>query len=272
MKRHLVVYCAPVGGSRYCDAMRRFHASYVAHDAGVEHDLLVVLKTDAGMHGPALQACSALLEVAGAVVVHPNDTLDCGTYVSVAASESDAPRYDFYTFVSTSFEVRCDGWLALMADAMRGTGRALVGVSGSHERGVAGGALNPHIRTECFTVAAPFLPAMAECPVRDRAACHQFEHGRRSLTVRCAERAATGAGPATVLRDGTVLEWWQWGEGRGWRQGEHEDLLGWDHRGREYAEAGPAHRSWLAGLTFPAPAAAETRECFTRLRPGAGAS
>ena len=117
---HLV--WAPLGPG----PLRRFVESYAAHDAGVEHRLVMIYngfapREDTSPWDEALRA------IAHQVVRLEHPVLDLVAYRELA--EGIPARC--YCFLNSYSVVQDDGWLALMVEALRRPAVGLVGASGS---------------------------------------------------------------------------------------------------------------------------------------------
>jgi hypothetical protein len=99
------------------EQLEAFAASYREHDAGLEHELVLLLK------GAAAEA-----ELAGARVVRvPDDGFDIDAYLA-AARVLDHRRV---CFLNSHSRIRCDGWLALLDAPFSDPRTGVAGASGS---------------------------------------------------------------------------------------------------------------------------------------------
>lgn len=190
----------------------RFLNAYTAHDAGVEHSLIVVNHR----------------QPVGSDMGHYRNTV------------SDV-KADAYCFLNCHSEPLCANWLRKLSKALDDD-VGIAGATGSYESG-AGSFPNPHIRTTGFMLKRDIALALEWGTCENKQAAWQLECGPNSLT-----RQVIGMGlrPVVVGRDGVYpLENWQ--QAGVYRQGEQENLLIADNRTRDY-QNGP--RRYLADLAW----------------------
>jgi hypothetical protein len=116
-------------------AVRDFLASYRAHDAGVAHDLAIVLNgagTAAGTSSrpEILSREQLLLELQGVphrLIELERPVLDLVAYATAVRTLG----HQRVCLVNSHSRIRCDGWLAALDAAQRPTSVGIVGASGS---------------------------------------------------------------------------------------------------------------------------------------------
>ena len=107
-------------------ATEAFFDSYHDHPAGVDHELVVIVKGWEGVPGRALVEERARA-VSATVIEVPDDGLDWGAYMRVA------PRlgHDWLCFLNTHSRICGDGWFATLRRAAERPGVGAVGATGS---------------------------------------------------------------------------------------------------------------------------------------------
>lgn len=251
---------APLG----TEPVRRFAASYAAHPAGRDHRLVVVangLPDD----GAARERELARLRAPLGAIQHdlletPGAMLDLPAYAHAASrlQESTVCLLNSYS------EIRADGWLGLLADALAPDDVGLAGASGSWEsqsewiRGPARYWLyqlallprarrdfprfpNPHLRTTGLLLERELAVGLAG-PGADKLETYRVESGRESLT-----RRVLGAGRRAVVvgRDGSVRDVPEWPLSGTYRAAGQRNLLISDRRTQDWEEASPRLRARL---------------------------
>jgi hypothetical protein len=116
-------------------AVHDFLASYRAHDAGVAHDLAIVLNgagTDAGTGSrqEVLSREQLLLELEGIphrLIELDHPVLDLVAYATAVRTLG----HQRVCLVNSHSRIRCDGWLAALDAAQRPSSVGIVGASGS---------------------------------------------------------------------------------------------------------------------------------------------
>jgi hypothetical protein len=107
------------------EPLERFLRSHRAHDAGAEHDLVLLLK---GFDGP--EAARRHVELAGPgtrTLAVGDGGLDLGAYWEAAARL----EHETLVFVNSFSEVLCDGWLGGLEGALADPSVAIAGATGS---------------------------------------------------------------------------------------------------------------------------------------------
>lgn len=262
----VVLAWAPAG----LQPFRRLLASYAAHDAGIEHELVVVMKEftrdgDADAHRRLLDG------VAHREVRWPQATQDLPAYVGVAHDL----RNELVCGLNTHSEILARDWLGKLAAHAARAEVGVAGASGTWEshvtgaregpadddplravKGRIGGLLarrsypafpNPHVRTNAFVLRRALLLELAPARLADKEAVHRFESGRRSLTRGV---LASGLRAVVVGRDGAAYPPERWPQSATFRAGGQRNLLVADNRTRQYGAADGVERARLRRLAW----------------------
>jgi hypothetical protein len=242
---HLV--WAPLGVA----ALQRFVGSYRAHDAGMEHRLVLLFK---GFADPTQTAAhvDALDGLAHEALHYSRPTFDLPAYAA-AADALDASQLCFLNSEST---VLADGWLAAMHDRLLEPGVGAVGATGSYETPRSINPLrrrrwvafpNPHLRTNAFMLSRELMRTARVAEVRSKSRAWELESGRDGLT-----RQIWGHGLRTLVvgRNGEGYEPECWHESATFRSGDQANLLVADNRTRQWQEADPDLRAKLSRMAW----------------------
>jgi hypothetical protein len=254
---HLV--WAPLGAAEFA----KFIASYREHDAGVEHDLLIVFKEigDAGQ----LAVYEKLLEGINYQSLYlGGDGFDILPYF-IAARRFD---YKYFCFLNSYSVILADGWLRLLSAHLR-RGGGVVGATASresyytnvtqsrppismrHPRSGVGNYVawrrmlreakahfdpfpNYHLRTNCFALARELMLKLVFRGEVVKMDSLKFESGKEGLTRQV---SAMDLPVLVVGRDGAAYAKEGWRESRTFRSGGQSNLLVADNRTRQYDEA-----------------------------------
>ncbi|MGB2953028.1 MAG: hypothetical protein WBB74_06520 [Gaiellaceae bacterium] len=242
---HLV--WAPLGNG----PLERFVDSYRAHEAGIDHSLLVVFNGFSDERPP--------LETLEGLVFEPLHLTEPMIDLAAYGTAAESVQATHLCFLNSYSELLADGWLEKLCRHLSTPGVGLVGATGSYERSAARplGRIvgrsrlvpfpNPHIRTNAFMIPRELLLGLEWGEIREKAAAWQFETGRQSMTRQVWRR---GLEALVVARDGEAYPEERWYESRTFRSGDQENVLVADNRTREYAEADEATRRWLAELAW----------------------
>jgi hypothetical protein len=237
--------------------VREFVASYRAHEAGVDHELVVVAN-GVGVEGfdASLTEAGLLAELEGVehrLIVLERPVLDLVAYAQAAR----LLEHELLCFLNSYSVVLVDGWLGYLDRALAEPEVGLVGASGSWEsqaEWIRGRAVhwpqqlavlprarrdyprfpNPHIRTSAFMLDRIALSEMGLELARDKRAAYLLESGRMSITSRV---RAQGMRAVVVGRDGRVYDVEEWPASRTFRSGDQENLLIADNQTRSYQMA-----------------------------------
>jgi hypothetical protein len=231
----------------------RFGAAHRAVDPGVEHRLVTLYNGFRGDEGSVREA----LGIQADHEVHmPRPVQDLIAYRHAL----DAVDCDRVVFVNSWSEPLVDGWLARLAGALDDPGVGIAGATGSwespaseapphlklHRRLLFHGFPNPHVRTNAFALRVADGRALDWDVRRRKVGAESLESGKRGLTR---QLQARGLRPVVVSRRG-VVEVEGWPEARVFRSGRQEELLVRDNRTRQYDDADPRRRAFLARMAW----------------------
>jgi len=258
---------APLG----LEPVHRFLRSYEAHDAGAEHEL-VILVNGADVSPPEDTAnvpaavtdealASELRGISHRVIRLERPVVDLAAYDAATRQMS----HDRVCYLNSYSEILADDWLGCMSRAADAPDVGLVGATGSWESKaelVNGPPMhwahqlltlqvtraqyerfpNPHIRTTAFMLDRDIALAVRMERAHDKPSAYMVESGRRSITRHVEER---GLRAVVAGRDGRAYGREQWPASRTFRSGNQENLLVADNRTREWQGAPkPLQRKW----------------------------
>ena len=267
--------------------LRRFLHSYQERDAGIEHDLIIILKgfRDATEREAYRELLGSLPH---AVLEVPDKGYDIASYGLVAE------RYDYpYFCLLNSFStVLAPGWLEKLHRGVTGNGTGLAGATGSYQslqpasfaayleasrrvkrRSAMENLLmtlpfshrldflrlrlrfgadfpgfpNYHVRTNAFIVERDLMRRVVRAPVVTRMDAYRFESGRRGLT---AQMLRWGLEPVVVGSDGERYRKEDWHLSNTFWQSRQENLLVADNQTRRYSDGTPEARDLLAYMAW----------------------
>jgi len=252
------------------DATRSFVRSYRAFDAGLRHELIVILK---GFDDVAVRA--AAIDTFGGIECRFVDVteggFDLGAYFTVTRSLD----HSAYLFLNT-FSRMLDGhWLAKYTAALEAPHVGLVGATASyeshwtafqqaHRKWIVWGETarerafyrrnfdpfpNPHIRSNAFMIRRETLSRLELPVVRDKKDAHCLESGTSGLTRQIAR---LGLEPIVVDRAGRSWKKDEWPASRTFRSGDEENLLIADNQTDIFLKADPLRRTFLSTLAWGA--------------------
>jgi hypothetical protein len=234
--------------------LRRFLDSYVAHPAGIEHELTIVLngvpQAEATLPGLGSALGTELARVEHHSISLEQPLLDLPAY-GHAAEESSCSRLCFLNSYST---ILADGWLAHLSRAIEEPGVGIAGATGSWEsqsEWVRGKVRfwpyqlarlpparhdyprfpNPHIRTTAFMLERETLLGMGLERARDKHSTYLLESGRRRITRQVID---SGQRAVVVDRKGNSHDLTQWPDSHTYRSGGQRDLLVGDRRTEDW--------------------------------------
>jgi hypothetical protein len=264
--------------------LRAFLDSYRQHEAGVAHELLLVLKGFPHRRLPD-DYRTALGGLRHWQLLVPDRDFDIGSYYRAARTFG----HKYFCFLNSYSVILDDGWLAKLYRHITRPGIGLVGASGSYETWHPGGdrlplfpwrpvlgALrrlwfrtaveqlrarqqlrywfrhslpfpNPHIRTNGFLIARDVLLRVKCPPLRSKLDAWRFECGKDGLT-----RQILGMGlePLVVGKDGQAYEMARWFESHTFRSGGQRNLLIADNQTRRNVQVDADNRQILAESTW----------------------
>ena len=236
-------------------ALERFAASYRARPGGIPHRLAVLFNGVEAGDEDAFQAALGDLQYES---VHlSRRMLDLAAYIA-AARQLDA---EYLCFLNSYSEPLDDEWLAKLTGQLTAPGVGLVGAAGSYESPATNAPLvarpfrrlqfpafpNPHIRTNAFMLRRETMLALDWPEVQTKTAAWKLESGKNGITRQV---WAAGLRALVVGRDGKSYNRDRYHESNTFRRGRQANLLVADNRTRDFDEADPERRRWLAELAW----------------------
>lgn len=299
MKLPALIYLSRGHGAGL-DAARRFFESYDRFPAGMEHELVVLVKGWDNV--PGLDEVLAMAKARSARVIElPDDGFDFGAYFRAARKLP----HEWCCFLNSFSSIQHGGWLKILFQAASRPGVGAVSCSGNW--GTATNFLwkdfcgfilyarlktaahlarraidvavrfwpvipafpNPHIRTNAFIVRRSVwleFAHSAKTPA-DKRDCYILEHGRKSFTRFLRNK---GLRALVAGADGNVFEAGKWIESGTFSVPGLPNLLVGDNQTEDYLLAPRdkrrqiEHSLWGKMLTPPSPQ--EAREQSSALR------
>ena len=235
------------------EAAARFGAAYRAVEPGVEHRFVAVYN---GFRGDVSDVRDALGVQADEEVHIDGRVQDLIAYRRAL----DAVECDRVAFVNGWAEPIADGWLATLSAALDGDGVGIAGCTASwespasaapphlklHRRGLFEPFPNPHVRTNGWAIESDLARSLVWDVRRRKVGAESLESGKQGLTRQVQAR---GLRPVMVSRQG-VVEVEDWPEARVFRSGRQEELLVRDNRTRQYDDADPRRKAFLARMAW----------------------
>lgn len=243
-ERVAVFYLVRGADVLYQESVKRFLEAYRACPAGVDHDLIVILKGFSSAQ--ALDEVRVTLNKLVFTEVHTgDDSFDLGAYGD-AVLRTECHRA---CFLNTSSEPVSHNWLLKLNRGLDVPGVGLAGASGSFETGV-GGAIFPnvHVRTNAFMMPAALARStLGSVMIKTKRDAHLAEHGADGLTRQVVRRGLT---TVIVGANGRAYspEWWS--GSRTFRQGNQPNLLVRDNQTRAWDEMTWPERKVLYNATW----------------------
>jgi hypothetical protein len=258
------------------DVFAAFLKSYRARSAGIEHQLVVLLK--------GFSSDDELAPFKDLLAETPHHSMrvnDDGFDIEPYFIAAHRLPYRYQCFLNSYSRIVGENWLAKLHAQLTQRGVGLVGATGSYEspldghrrevapvrdsrkarglRGQRGRRLtrrlerdfepfpNPHIRTNGFMIDRATMLALRFDGERKKMDSLRFESGKCGMT-----RQLLGGGMNVLVvgRDGVGYEIEQWDESRTFRNGEQENLLIADNRTDQYARADETFRAFLRDLAW----------------------
>jgi hypothetical protein len=261
-----------------------FHAfleSYKRHDAGHEHDLVILFK-GFKKHCCAPDEYEALLAGLQHQKLFVSDAgYDLGAYQAAAQNFNQK----FFCFLNSYSVLLGEGWLAKMHRHLVREDVGLVGATGSYEshyanevRRLSGmspiksrdyvrgfwlnylrrrelahwqASFNPfpnyHIRTNAFMIRRAHWLNLKFGKANTKPGCFKFESGKTSMTAQVLEMNLKAL---IIGRDGCAYEKNQWYESCTFRSGEQRNLLVADNRTEQFAKADAETKKLLAEMAW----------------------
>jgi hypothetical protein len=234
-------------------AAARFGAAYRGVDPGVEHRFVAVYN---GFRGDVSAVRDALGVQADHEVHIDGRVQDLVAYRRALDDVGDAR----VAFVNGWAEPLVDGWLAMLAGALDADGVGIAGCTASwespataapphlklHRRRLFEPFPNPHVRTNAWAIGARLARSLVWDVRRRKVGAESLESGRQGITRQV---QAQGLRPVMVSRHGAV-EVGDWPEARVFRSGAQEELLVRDNRTRQYDDADPRRKAFLARMAW----------------------
>ncbi|HEY0101153.1 MAG TPA: hypothetical protein VGB76_19665 [Pyrinomonadaceae bacterium] len=258
----------PLGLAQFAE----FIASYREHEAGVEHDLLIIFKELE--QEDQLAAYEELLAgINYKTMFLGSEGFDLVPYFT-AAKKFD---YQYFCFLNSYSVILAANWLRLMLTHLQTRGVGLVGATGSYEsyysnllqsrprfgvRSLPGDVRryrhwrqmlvearehfepfpNEHLRSNAFMIARELMLQINFRGEADKMESLKFESGKEGLTrqVRALDLQALVVG-----RDGAAYAGAEWPHSHTFRSGGQRNLLVADNRTRQYAEADAPTQKFL---------------------------
>jgi hypothetical protein len=249
---------APLGES----VVREFVESYSAHDAGLEHEL-VIAACGASSEHPLEPLLEILAPLGASIEVFEGPRIDLRTHRELVDRFPDAEEF---VFGNSYTRPLAPNWLKIIIDALREPGVGVVSAGGSYETRVATtpyhlGFLflptnkrfpNPHIRTSCFAMTRASIEAIDWHDVENKSDAWKLESGRRGIARQLTKQ---GLRPAVVGRDGRSYGVDEWRESATFRAEKQRNLLVADLRSDDYDNADAAERAKLETWAWGSPEA-----------------
>ena len=263
--------------------LERFLQSYRKHPAGIDHELIFLLKGfPVGYLDSEIE--SLIGNVRHECLWVPDLGYDVETYWLLVQQIVS----DYYCFLNSFSEILAPDWLAKIHANVSKEGIGIAGATGSWEslyqdlldaaeeivqrRGAAvffhpRHALNwlrlvaksgfrraqfdpfpnPHLRSNAFMVSLSIARQLRIGKVRSKENAWKLESGLRGIT---SQIRAMGKQAIVVGREGVGYEWRRWADSKTFWQGRQEDLLVADNQTRRYQEATVQQRQELARLAW----------------------
>lgn len=239
------------------EPLRRFLSSYRAHEAGTEHELVVLLNgLDVPESSPREEILGALAGTPHRLIETDSPVQDLSAYLYAAERLGD---HETLCFVNSYGTILADRWLGMLTGALAEPEVGLAGATGNWEslaewhRGLPWfwplqlisirqarrdypRFPNPHIRTSSFAIARELLLSLELPEMPDKASAYRVESGVGSITRRVQDR---GLRAVVVGRDGRSYEASDWPTSRTFRSGAQQNLLVEDNQTAVYLTVAP---------------------------------
>lgn len=270
MRKICVVHLVwiPLGLAQFAE----FIASYREHEAGVEHDLLIIFKELERDDQLAVYE-ELLAGINYKTLFLGSEGFDILPYF-IAAKKFD---YQYFCFLNSYSVILAAGWLRVMFAHLQARGVGLVGATGSYESYYSNLSKsrprigvktfsddvrlyrnwrhmliearerfepfpNAHLRTNAFMIARELMLGVNFKGEADKMESLKFESGKEGLTRQV---RALGLQALVVGRDGAAYAVDEWPHSHTFRSGGQRNLLVADNRTRQYAEADAATKNFL---------------------------
>jgi len=232
-----VVFLAWRGHSAGC--LRDFLHSYHGHDAGIPHQLVLVLKGMRKTEPDVAELVTSAMEDEAIVIEIEDEGVDLWAYLKILKETN----YRRLVFLNSKSRILCGGWLRKMSEALDDPLVGMVGAFGSWETGMHDTFPNPCIRTNGFMADRDMLLNLDwGAAVIDRETALLLESGPKSLTRQVTDKSLVAK---VVDSSGKSHPWQSWPSSRTFRSHDQEKLLIADNRSDQYAQATERQREWL---------------------------
>ncbi|WP_144400100.1 hypothetical protein [Geobacter pickeringii] len=262
---HLVRACNGI------EPLQRFLDSYRNHPAGIEHNLVFVLKgfdrgqPDKGIKDLLSEYCHQKLEVG-------DEGFDIGAYFQAA----QAIKTPYCCFLNSFSGIRGDNWLRHLFMHVTAQGVGMAGASGSYEshysdfrallslRAVISRRIvkvlrefwnyktwfspfpNPHLRTNGFVISRDIF-LKTECRIISKMDAHRYESGKYGLS---SQIRAQGLKLVLVGLDGRSFTEDKWPLSDTFRLGNQDNLLISDNQTNQFQNASDDERQVLSRYSW----------------------
>jgi hypothetical protein len=227
--------------------VEQFANAYRAHDAGIEHELVILLnRFDHQDPAPHLEPLAGLDY---RTIKVPSSTIDLPAYAFAARRIEAGP----VCFLNSHSQPLVGGWLRRLRDALAPEAVGLVGATGSWE---ATRTLrpwnrwpefpNPHIRTNAFMLDRDLMNSLHWPVPKNKRAAWQLESGRDGVTRQIQAR---GLQVLVVALNG-VFGPEEWPQSGTFRAGGQRNLLVADNRTRDWEAADQEGKALLTRLAW----------------------
>jgi len=230
-----VAYLLRGGDPDWVNDCQRFVNSYLNFQAGINHQIYVILKGFACADDESY-ARKLISPLHGSTIEVADNSFDIGAYQDWALQISE----DLICFLNTGSEILSDCWLHKLHMNLLDKDVGIVGATGSFER-FGGHRLgfpkfpNPHIRTTaCMLDRKLYLDATHGKSFEDKMKTYLFESGHQSLT-RIVKKLGLRA--VIVGRNGRGYNEKHWAISGTFRQGDQSNLLIGDRHTRGFNES-----------------------------------
>jgi len=234
--------------------LQRFLDSYRRHEAGAEHELILLYK-GFGKELPAEYA-QAPAGISHQRMLFADRGFDLQPYFAAVARFG----HRHFCFLNSFSRILAPGWLAMLRAPLASRTVGLVGATGSCEslaalpvpkRWITQRYFPPfpnhHVRTNAFMAAREVLERVTLRPMLFKFFALACESGKDGLT---AQVGRLGLEALVADRRGTVFAMDQWHLSNTFRQSLQEDLLVSDNQTDAYASADAALRAKLSRLAW----------------------
>jgi len=243
MNQTAVVYL--IRAAEGIEPVKRFVESYQEHDAGYDHDLILIYKGFKESEIPF--ELSSLFDHIPTTSHYVDDIgYDLTAYFSVHSTF----EHEYFFFLNTFSKVLKTNWLRLVMNSLLTPGIGLVGCTGSYES-MELVEFNPfpnyHIRSNAFAISKKTLGQIKFPEIKEKAEAYLFESGKQSLTSQVLsmslEVLLVGCNGKSYLRE----DWWM---SETFRQNEQANLIISDNQTELYIQADPTRRRYLSELAW----------------------